>query len=291
MHLTLLATVLVGTLVGANAQAYGGQPQTGGPNIVRAPGNRRPAAQAPAGGPSFRPNQRPVLGGGGSQQAASQQFQQAAPAQQFQQPQAASQPQFQQAAPQQQFQQPQATSPQREYIAPQVVPQVLPQIETVVVTVYNTVNVPTYEIVTHEVVVTRTRDVRRTETRNTQQVFTQEITERQAQAGRANVRTAVARANAQSLVISTVQGAPKYSEAVVTVTVTSFATRTQVETSTLRVTHIDNVLEQTVVPVRTVVRVDQVETRTVTNTITRQVTSTISNPTTEPGTGPTQYIY
>merc|ERR1739838_440452 len=213
--------------------AYGGQPQTGGPNIVRAPGNRRPAAQAPAGGPSFRPNQRPVLGGGGSQQAASQQFQQAAPAQQFQQPQAASQPQFQQ---------PQATSPQREYIAPQVVPQVLPQIETVVVTVYNTVNVPTYEIVTHEVVVTRTRDVRRTETRNTQQVFTQEITERQAQAGRANVRTAVARANAQSLVISTVQGAPKYSEAVVTVTVTSFATRTQVETSTLRVTHIDNVL-------------------------------------------------
>merc|ERR1739838_384064 len=157
MHLTLLVTVLVGTLVGANAQAYGGQPQTGGPNIVRAPGNRRPAAQAPAGGPSFRPNQRPVLGGGGSQQAASQQFQQAAPAQQFQQP--------------------QATSPQREYIAPQVVPQVLPQIETVVVTVYNTVNVPTYEIVTHEVVVTRTRDVRRTETRNTQQVFTQEITE------------------------------------------------------------------------------------------------------------------
>jgi len=284
MHLTLLATVLVGTLVGANAQAYGGQPQTGGPNIVRAPGNRRPAAQAPAvnqqstGGPAFRPNQRPVLGGGGNQQ--------------FQQPQAASQPQFQQqAAPQQQFQQPQATSPQREYIAPQVVSQVLPQIETVVVTVHNTVNVPTYETVTHEVVVTRTRDVRRTETRNTQQVFTQEITERQAQPGRANVRTAVARANAQSLVISTVQGAPKYSEAVVTVTVTSFTTRTQVETSTLRVTHIDNVLEQTVVPVRTVVRVDQVETRTVTNTITRQVTSTISNPTTEPGTGPTQYIY
>merc|ERR1739838_197098 len=263
MHLTLLVTVLVGTLVGANAQAYGGQPQTGGPNIVRAPGNRRPAAQARAvnqqstGGPAFRPNQRPVLGGGGNQQ----------------------------------FQQPQATSPQREYIAPQVVSQVLPQIETVVVTVHNTVNVPTYETVTHEVVVTRTRDVRRTETRNTQQVFTQEITERQAQPGRANVRTAVARANAQSLVISTVQGAPKYSEAVVTVTVTSFMTRTQVETSTLRVTHIDNVLEHTVVPVRTVVRVDQVETRTVTNTITRQVTSTISNPTTGPGTGPTEYFY
>merc|ERR1711970_306622 len=115
-----------------------------------------------------------------------------------------------------------------------------------------------------------------TETLNTAcQVFTKEVTERQIQAGRPNIITSVIRANVQSLVVSTVQGDAKTSEVEVTVTATSLTTTTEIYPSTVIVTHVDTILEQTVVPIVTVITVDLVETSTITTTLTQEVTSTV----------------
>merc|ERR1739838_670237 len=163
-------------------------------------------------------------------------------------------------------------------------PPTVPTVTEFVTTVTEiTITRPTFNTITHNVVVTKTRDVRKTETLNTARVFTMDVTERQTKAERANTVTEVARTTTQSLVVSTVQGEPRVSNVVLTVTSTALRTVTQYEASTLRVTHVDNVVEQTVLPVLTVVNVDQVETLTVTETITSQVTSL--------GGGVTEYNY
>merc|ERR1711970_590803 len=159
------------------------------------------------------------------------------------------------------------------------------EIVTVTVTEQVTVTVPSYETATHQVFVTGTRDVVRTETLNTARLFTVEVTGHQVQAGRPRTNTAIARATSQSLLIQTVNGDPRTSEVIVTVVSTAFATTTVVEPTTLRVTHVDVVVEETVVPVLTVVDVEMVETETSTATAIVEVTSTIYHE------APTKYNY
>merc|ERR1712215_94133 len=159
------------------------------------------------------------------------------------------------------------------------------QIVTLTLTEQTTLTTTNVETATHQVFVTKTSDVLRTETLNTARWFTAEVTSRDFLAGPAGTSTAFVRSTVQSLVVRTVTGEPQACDVVVTILSTSFVTTTAVESTTLRVTHVDVVVTETVVPVLTVVDVDMVETLTDTVTITVQVTSTIKS------YKPTRYHY
>merc|ERR1712215_517568 len=159
------------------------------------------------------------------------------------------------------------------------------QIVTLTLTEQTILTTTNVETATHQVFVTKTSDVLRTETLNTARWFTAEVTSRDFLAGAERTSTTFVKSTTQSLVVRTVTGEPQASDVVVTILSTAFVTTTAVEPTTLRVTHVDVIVTETVVPVLTVVDVDMVETLTDTVTITVQVTSTIKS------YKPTRYHY
>merc|ERR1712215_521784 len=130
------------------------------------------------------------------------------------------------------------------------------QIVTLTLTEQTILTTTNLETATHQVFVTKTSDVMRTETLNTARWFTAEVTSHVVQPGNPRTNTAFIKASTQSLVVQTVNGEPRTSEVKVTIVSTSFVTTTAVEPTTLRVTHVDVVVTEQVVPVLTVVDVE-----------------------------------